>query len=158
VLNQPLFYYRLHENNQFMIQSHDPTRLRRKQASLAGLVRTLPTALARLGVSPEAIKTVLEPTWVDAERMKLTIEGGQPWETFVVERASFSLDYGNVNFGYRLFKWLVLGLTLVIPPRRFYGLRKWYAAQGLRRLRKVLGEPRTAAPVIQASIESGNRV
>jgi glycosyltransferase involved in cell wall biosynthesis len=157
VLNQPLFYYRLHENNQFMIQSPDPAKLRRKQASLAALVHTLPAPLARLGVSPEVIRMVLEPTWVDAERMRLILEGGKPWETFAVERASFPLDYSHVNFGYRLFKWLVLGLTLVTPPRRFYGLRKWYAAQGLRRLRKVLGEPRTAAHVVQTAIESSSR-
>jgi len=147
VLNEPLFYYRLHENNQFMIQSDDPVRLRRKQSSLAALVRALPGALAKLRVSPEVIETVLEPTWVEAQRMKLTIEGGKPWQTFAVERTSLSLDYSSMDLGYRLFKWLVLGLTLVTPPRRFYRLRRWYSVSGLRRVRKVLGEPKTAAPV-----------
>lgn len=157
VLSQPLFYYRFHENNQFMFQCDDPTKLRRKQASLAALVRTLPGALAKLGVSQTVIKTVLKPTWVDAERMKLTLEGGRPWETFAVERTSFSLDYSHVRLGYRLFKWFVLGLTLITPPRRFYGLRRWYSAKGLRRLRKVLGEPKAMAPVFQTAIESRDR-
>ncbi len=154
VLNQPLFYYRFHENNQFMIQSDNPTKLRRKQASLEGLVRTLPGALRKLGVSPEVIKAVLEPTRLDAERMKLSMEGGKPWQTFAVERSSFCLGYAHVSFGYRLFKWLVLALTLVTPPRGFYRLRKWYAAKGLRRLRRVLGEPKVAGPTLQKTIES----
>jgi glycosyltransferase involved in cell wall biosynthesis len=156
ILSQPLFYYRFHENNQFMIQSDDPTRLRRRQASLEGLVRTLPGALSKLGLSPEVIKAVLEPTRVDAERMKLSLEGGKPWRTFAVERSSFCLAYTSVSFGYRVFKWWVLGLTLVIPPRWFYRLRKWYTAKGLRKLRRVLGEPRVAGPTIQTSIESRN--
>ena len=151
VLNQPLFHYRLHENNQFMIQNEDPVRLRRKQTSLAALVRYLPEALAKLGVSPEVIRTVLEPTWVDAERMKLSLDGGKPWQTFAVERAAYDYSYVNPGLGYRLFKMLVLGLTLITPPRGFYRLRRWYAARGLRRLRRVVGEPTPAAPVIQGT-------
>ena len=146
VLNRPLFYYRLHENNQFMIQSPDPARLRRKHASLAALVRTLPEPLAKLGVSPEVVKTVLEPTWVDAERLKLMIEGGKPWQTFAVERTSFSLDYSHVPFAYRLFKWLVLALTLVTPPRRFYGLRRWYATRGCANYGRCWASPERRAP------------
>ena len=152
VLEPPLLYYRFHENNLFMIQSADPARQRRKQASLAALVRTLPEALTKLGVSQDVIETVLEPTWVDAERMRLTIEGGKPWQTFAIERASFGLDYSHVSTGYRLFKWFVLGLTLVTPPRRFYRLRHRYSASGLRRLRRVLGEPTPAAPI---EVQSG---
>lgn len=158
VLSQPLFYYRLHENNQFMIQSIDPFRLRRKQTSLATLVRTLPGALARLGAPPDVVATVLEHTWVDAERMSLMLDGGKPWRTFAVERASFALDYSSVSRGYRLFKWFVLGLTLVTPPRRFYGLRRWYSDLGLRRIRKVLGEPRSPAPIFETAMESRDRV
>jgi hypothetical protein len=158
VLNQPLCHYRLHENNQFMIHPNDLVRLRRKQASLAALVRTLPGALTRLGVSEDIIKTVLQPTWVDAERMKLTMGGGKPWQTFAVERASFALDYTNVSSGYRLFKSFVLGLTLITPPRRFYQLRTWYSTTRLRRIRKLLGEPTIAGPVIQTSTESRTNV
>jgi len=55
-----------------------------------------------------------------------------------------------------MFKWFVLGLTLVTPPRRFYGLRRWYAARGLRRLRKVLGEPTSSAPIIQTTTQTRN--
>lgn len=153
VLSQPLFYYRFHENNQFMMQSPDPARLRRKQESLAALVRTLPAPLAQLGISQDAIKIVLQPLWVEAERMKLTISGGNPWQTFAVERTSFALDYATVNRGYRLFKSLVLGLTLIVPPRRFYQLRTWYSTTKLRSLRKLLGEPKTAGPTIQTAIQ-----
>lgn len=157
VLSQPLFYYRFHDNNLFMIQSPDPVKQRCKQASLAALANTLPGALTKLGVSQDVIDAVLEPTRVEAERMKLSIEGGKPWRTFAVERTSFSLDYRHVSPAYRLFKWVTLSLTLITPPRRFYRMRDWYSTSRLRGMRKLLGEPTTSAPVIQEGIESGNR-
>jgi len=49
-----------------------------------------------------------------------------------------------------------LGLTLVTPPRYFYRLRQWYAAKGLRRMRRVLGEPKVAGPTIQKTLEGTN--
>jgi hypothetical protein len=85
--------------------------------------------------------------------MKLIMDGGKPWQTFAVERAAFVLGYHNVGLGYRLFKSFVLGLTLITPPRRFYQLRNWYAAAGLRRVREYLGKATEASPIIQQGFE-----
>src|SRR5439155_11541654 len=108
VLNEPLFYYRFHDNNLFMIQSEDAVKRLRKCKVLTELLRTLPPRLAQLGVSSEVVKIVLEHLWVDSERMKLIMDGGKPWQTFAVERAAFLLGYDNVGLGYWLFKSFVL--------------------------------------------------
>ena len=157
VLSQPLFHYRLHENNLYMIQSNDSVRLRSKQRALETLLRALPEALARFGISEAVIKIALAYLKADVERMKLSLDGGKPWQTFAAERAAYALDNSRASFGHRLFKSLMLGLTLVMPPRRFYGLRRWYSARGLRRLRKVLGEPKPSGPAIQTMIANGKR-
>ena len=154
VLDRPLFHYRFHSNNLFHFQSNDPSKRRRKYNVLKVLLRTLPPRLAELGVSREVVTEVLEPLSVDAARMGLSLDGGKPWHTFVAERAAFRLSYQRASVGYRLFKGAVLALTLLLPPRRFYRLRDFYAANGLRKLRNVLGEPTTAAPVREQTTEA----
>jgi glycosyltransferase involved in cell wall biosynthesis len=148
ILKQPLFHYRFHGGNLFMLQPGDPVKLRRKHGALSALLRTLPAALSQQGVSPEIIATVLEPIWVDVERMKLSLDGGKPWDTFRVEREAYRTAYSKTSLAYRAFKSLVLLSTLLMPPRQFYRARNWYTAKGLRRLRRVLGEPTPAEPVL----------
>lgn len=154
VLEQPLFYYRLHPGNLYQFQSPDPSKSRRKLKALTTLLRTLPPRLAAAGVSQEVIQVVLEPIWVDAERMRLELDGGVPWHTFAVEDAAFRLSYKDAGIGYRLFKALVLAVTLVLPPRQFYRLRQWYTAKDLRKLRRIVGEPTPAAPVVERRTEA----
>jgi hypothetical protein len=153
ILNQPLFYYRFHGNNLYMVQSGDLVKLRRKHGVLRALLRTLPAPLSQLGVSQEIINAVLEPIGIDAKRLKLSMDGGKPWDTFRVERAAYRLSYKGTSLGYRAFKAVVLLLTLLMPPRQFYRAKNWYAAKGLRRLRKVLGEPTPAAPILEGEPE-----
>jgi len=117
------------------------------------LLRTLPSRLAELGVAPEVVQAVLEPVWVDAERIRLRLDGGWPWDTFRVERAAYRLAYRDADFGYGLFKAAALALTALLPPRRFYRFRQWYAEKNLRELRKIIGEPTPAAPVIERRME-----
>jgi len=153
VLDEPLFYYRFHGGNLFQFGSNDPVNYRRKQAVLAALLRTLPSRLAELGVAPEVVQAVLEPVWVDAERIRLRLDGGWPWDTFRVERAAYRLAYRDVDFGYGLFKAVALALTALLPPKGFYRLRQWYAEKSLHELRNVIGEPTPAAPVVERRME-----
>ena len=154
VLDQPLFYYRLHPGNLYQFESHNPLNYRRKYQVLAGLLRMLPPRLDALGASREVVKTLLEPIRVDAERIRLGLDGGRPWRTFAVERAAFRLSYKEAGVGYRLFNALVLGLTLLLPPRRFYRLKQWYTAKGLRRLRRIVRDPTPAAPIVERRMET----
>ncbi len=153
VLDEPLFYYRFHGGNLFQFGSGDPVKYRRKHTVLAVLLRTLPSRLAELGVAPEVVQAILEPVQVDAERIRLCLDGGWPWETFGVERAAYRLAYRDADFGYGLFKALVLALAALLPPKGFYRLRQWYADKNLRELRKIVGEPTPAAPVVERRME-----
>lgn len=149
VLDKPLFYYRFHSGNLFQFEVGDAEKLRRKQRVLATLVRELPPPLRAARVPEDAIQPIIEPIWVQAERLRLSLDGGSPWDTFTVERADSRIAYKDASVGYHLFKTLVFGLTLILPPRRFYQLRQWYTARGLRRVRQFIGEPILAAPILE---------
>jgi glycosyltransferase involved in cell wall biosynthesis len=149
VLNRPLFYYRFHTGNLFQFAANDPVRFRRKHNVLAALLRKLPPRLAEFGVSPEVIRTMLEPLWAEAERIRLALDGGWPWQAFRVERASYRMSYKDAGLRYRAFQVFVLALTLALPPRSFYRLRQWYTDKKLHRLRGLVGEPTSAVPVIE---------
>jgi glycosyltransferase involved in cell wall biosynthesis len=149
LLDQPLFTYRFHGGNLFQFGSFDPEKARRKYAALAALLFYLPQRLCGLQVSSEVIATVLEPIWVDAERLRLELDGGASWKTFAVERAAYRLAYKEAGAGYRAFQSFVLMTTLLLPSRRFYQLKRWYAKKGLRNIRQLVGEPTPAAPVIE---------
>ena len=147
VLNKPLFYYRLHEGNLFQYSEKDDKKTRRKQRVLEVLHHRLPPRLHALGISDDIIAAVIEPIWVDAGRMRLGLDGGMPWETYRIEKAAYRYSYTDRPIGYRLFKALVLGATLVLPPRSFYKIQQWYASNELHRFRDVAGRPTSAAPI-----------
>jgi len=153
VLDQPLFYYRLHDGNLYQFSKLDEVKVRRKGAVFAALLRHLPPRLRELGVREEVIPVVTEPIWVDAERISLSLDGGKPWRTFRAERASFRYNYSGATPGYRVFHALVLGLTLVLPPRMFYRLRQWYTDKNLARLRALVGKPIMASALLEGKPE-----
>jgi len=152
VLDQPLTCYRLHSGNLYQFAAHDPARMTRKYRSLARLVHDLPTPLATAGTPQEVIEAVMAPIRVETERLRLSLEGGAPWETFRVERAARRLAYKDVTAGYRLFHALVLAAGLVLPPRTFYRARQWYTDRGLARLRKAIGEPTPADSLVARKV------
>jgi len=149
VLDRPLTYYRLHANNLFQFRTGDEGKIRRKRDVMSCLERELPPRLALLGAPPSVIEAIIKPVWIDAERLRLTVGQGKPWDTFRVESAAYSTAYRKTTLAYRAFKSLVLLGTLLMPPRQFYRLKNWYAVKGLRRLRKILGEPTSAAPILE---------
>ncbi|MGB8473538.1 MAG: glycosyltransferase [Candidatus Acidiferrum sp.] len=149
VLDKPLFYYRFHEGNLFQYSGNDDQKTRRKQRVLEVLLKCLPPRLRALGIREDIIGTVMEPIWVDAGRMRLGLDGGMPWETYRIETAAYRYSYADRPVGYRIFKTLVLGATLVLPPRGFYRIQQWYGAKGLHRIRDWFGKPTGAAPIVE---------
>jgi glycosyltransferase involved in cell wall biosynthesis len=149
VLDKPLFFYRFHEGNLFQYSEKDDKKTRRKQTVLEVLLQCLPPRLHALGIRDDIIATVMEPLWVDAGRMRLGLDGGMPWETYRIEKAAYHYSYSDRPIGYRLFKGLVLGATLVLPPRSFYKIQQWYASNELHRVRDWIGKPIGAAPIIE---------
>jgi len=149
VLDKPLLYYRLHEGNLFQYSEKDDKKTRRKQRVLEVLLCCLPPRLHALGIRADIIATVMEPLWVDAGRMRLGLDGGMPWETYRIEKAAYRYSYSDRPIVYRLFKALVLGATLVLPPRSFYKVQQWYSSNKLHRIRDLMGKPTPAAPIIE---------
>jgi glycosyltransferase involved in cell wall biosynthesis len=158
LLADPLTHYRIHGDNLYQFRTNDAARMRRKMNVIACLAREWPARLAAAGVGPEEIEIIVAPAQSMATRMRLTLDGGWPWETYRAERADLQLAYRRMGLGYRLYKEAVLTATLLMPPRWFYRLRDWYSAKNLRRFRRVVGEPEPMAAVIERPIaERGAR-
>ena len=149
ILDKPLFYYRFHSGNLFQYSKQDEVKTRRKLGVLQTLLRHLPPRLRQFRIDEENIAAVLQPLSIDAGRMRLALDGGWTWETFRIERAAYQYSYQSLPLAYRIYKAMILAATCVVPPRRFYQLRDWYSAKGLRRVRELLGEPVPAAPVVE---------
>jgi glycosyltransferase involved in cell wall biosynthesis len=147
-LEQPLFYYRLHAGNQFMMQAMDERGQRRKFNSLKCLLEHLPPKMRSLGAPEWIVETVLEPLSLEVEMMRLQLDGGSRRDMWRAERAAYRLDYKSRPLGYRIFKQFSLLMALAVPPRRFFQLKRWYATSGMRSLRKYIGEPAGAAPIV----------
>jgi len=149
VLNQPLFHYRLHPGNLYQYSNQDKIKARRKLSVLEALLLRLPPPLREFAVPEDIIAAVLEPIQIDSCRLRLSLDGGFPWETFRIEKAAYAYSYSKRPLGHRLFSSLILAATLALPPRLFYKLRQWYSEKKLHRLRGFIGIPTSAAPVIE---------
>ncbi len=132
VLDRPLCYYRVHSGNLWMTRDSD--RLRRRQDMEDCLGRGILARLPTLSLPPEVIAAYVEPSKVEWERAHLLAYGGRPWHTFQLEWATYRMSYAYMSFKYKVFKAFLLGLTLVLPPRRFYQFKNW-----LRRYGEKLG-------------------
>src|ERR1019366_125392 len=126
ILNEPLFYYGFHEGNLFQYERYEPAKARRKMNVLEVLVRDLPPKLQEFGVQQDAIDAIFRGTRVEIERARLSLDGGSPLRAFAVERTAYQIAYSEVTWRYRVFHALVLAHTLLLPPRVFYRLRRWY--------------------------------
>lgn len=136
ILPEPLFYYRYHRQNLYAIKPEDAAKLRRKGEMIELVYSRVYKMMIELGVPEESVSTLLEGTWMDAKRSRLSKFGGTRLEAFQTEMQSFRADFKNPSAGYRLFKYLVVGAaTLLLPARRFYELRNWYAEKNLGRYR-----------------------
>jgi hypothetical protein len=149
ILNEPLCYYGIHSGNLFQFGKFEPVRARRKMNVLDVLMRELPPQLRKFGASEEIIATLFQGAQVEAGRIRLSLDGGSPLEAFSVERAAFKAAYQKVTWRYRLFRAFVLLQTLLLPPRVFYRLRRWYTEKGLSRFRSWTGEPTPAVQVVE---------
>jgi hypothetical protein len=124
ILEEPLTYYRMHEANAFQIDSFDPARMRAKQRSLAALALAMDKALADHGIGPSVRKAVVEYPQACADRLRLQVDGGWPWETVHTEWALYRVGYPEAPLSHRAFKSLVMLAALALPPRVFYSVHQ----------------------------------
>jgi glycosyltransferase involved in cell wall biosynthesis len=149
ILNEPLCYYGIHSGNLFQFGTFEPVKARRKMNVLDVLMRELPPKLRKFGASEEIIAILFQGARVESGRIRLSLDGGSPLEAFSVERAAFRASYRKVTWRYRLFRAFVLLQTLLLPPRLFYRLRRWYTEKGMSRFRSWTGEPTRAVQLVE---------
>ena len=145
-----LCHYRLHSKNLYASDSFDEQRFRGRLELLRCLFEHLAPRLKTLGVSSSTISAFLEADQIGAKRLSLALDGGMPIETFRVELSAFRSAYRDPDMGYSLFKMLVLFVTLIMPPKTFYRLQRWYTQRGLMRFRERIGRARLTVPEVKA--------
>ena len=155
VLDQALFYYRLHGGNMYMLNGATEKGLHRMHNSLACLVQYFPPKMRALGIPPEIEAPLLANLRLQTDRLRLQIVGGSRWEVLQLERATNDVFIHKAPLGYRMFKQVALLLTLVLPSKQFFRLRNWYSESGLRRVRKWIGDPPTDGHVIERGSNDG---
>jgi len=139
ILPEALTYYRLHADNGFQMLIADPDKLRRKQKSLAVLANTLSQRLAQLQVEPEVRRALLDHPKACAAQLRLSLDGGWPWETLDTEWTLYRVNYPDSSKVHRILKFLSLVGALVVPPRNFYRARNALSqSQVYRRFRERL--------------------
>jgi len=137
ILPEALTYYRMHGDNAFQMLNADPEKLSRKQRSLAALAKTLSQRLTQLNVEPEVRRALLDYTEASAAQLRLSLEGGWPWETLNTEWTLYRVDYPDTSKAHRVLKLLSLLAALFVPPRNFYRARRTLAQNRIyRRLRE----------------------
>lgn len=154
ILEQPLTHYRYHSGNLFQFSEWNPGKVRRKYDSLACFLRELPSRLRNAGVAEGVISVVIDAVRIDAERLRLSLGEGWPWETVRVEREAYRQAYRGATMGYHLFHGAVLGLAGILPPAIFYRLRNWYAQKGLAKAREVVGSADSALSFVVHKVRS----
>jgi glycosyltransferase involved in cell wall biosynthesis len=136
ILPEPLTYYRIHGDNGFIVTGNSPERLRNKQLSLEALARGLSLRLAEARVGPEVRGAILSYTQATADQLRLTLDGGWPWETVGVEWKMYQVAHPDAALPQRLFKSVALLTALFVSPKRFYSFRNEISRNPLyRRLR-----------------------
>jgi len=152
ILNEPLFYYGFHPGNLFQFARFEPHKVRRKMRVLEVLLRELPSRMHEFGVTKQAIEANFRGARVEAERMRLSLDGGHPFRTFAVEREAYRTSYTTAPWRYRLFQAFVLAQALLLPPKTFYRLRRWYSEKRLSRFRTWAGTPVPAVAMVERRV------
>jgi hypothetical protein len=128
ILAEALFFYRIHEGNFYSQRGFHEDRVRRKQQSIAQLAQSLTHRLREIGASEEIVQTVVHAVWLEADQLRLSVDGGAPWDTVNTELAMYRLLHGDAPWTHRTFKYATLLPAYFLPPRFYYGARRRLAA------------------------------
>ncbi len=128
ILPEALFYYRIHDANFYSQHGFNEDRVRHKQQSIALLAESLSVRLKEVGTSDEVLNTVVRAIRVEADQLRLSIDGGARWETVATELAMYRLLHGDAPWTHRTFKHATLLAAYVLPPRLYYRARRWLAS------------------------------
>jgi len=138
ILPEALFFYRIHGNNQFSLAGFNVDRVRRKQESLAQLAHHLGSRLRAIGIEEGIVKRTVHDVQVEADQLRLSIDGGRPAETVRTELAMYRILHEDASWTHRVFKYTTLFPAYFVSPRLYYRIRRWLAAnESYRKARQV---------------------
>lgn len=151
ILPEALTFYRIHEANLFQMSGFNEEATRRKMQVLARLAQELDRQLPKWGAPAEATKVVTEAVAIEAEQLRLMVDGGYPWQMVRAEIAMYRILHENASRAQTLFKYASLFPGVFLPPRLFYRARRWVASNKmyLRARKSVLPVPQPAHTVRQ---------
>ena len=138
ILDEALFFYRLHVNNFYSQHGFQEARVRKKHESIAELARCLSTRLENMGTSAEVVHMVVHSIQVEANQLRLSTDGGAPWETVRTELAMYRMLHSDASWTHRAFKYATLLPAYFVSPQIYYRVRRRLAgSESYVRARKV---------------------
>jgi len=69
------------------------------------------------------------PLQAENDQMRLSLDGGFPWETVRTERKIFEVLHADATGSQHFFRTLSMIPALLLPPRWFYAGRQWLGAR-----------------------------
>ena len=124
ILPECLTYYRLHEGNLYQTSVADPVKDRRKQAVLQSLSASLVKKLTECKVDPRAARIITNNVRADADLLRLSMDGGMPWESFQTEWWMYQRVLEDASVFHRVFKLFTLVPSLLLPPRLYFSWKR----------------------------------
>jgi glycosyltransferase involved in cell wall biosynthesis len=124
ILREAFTFYRLHENNAFVLGTASSEAVRRKQLILEAVADALRPQLAKHSVPADVSEIILDALEAEADLLRLIVERGYPWETWRTELRSYRMANENASLRQWLFKCLTLLPACVLPSSFYYQLRR----------------------------------
>jgi glycosyltransferase involved in cell wall biosynthesis len=138
ILDEALFFYRLHVDNFYSQHGFQEGNVRKKHQSIAELARCLGERLESIGTSAEVVDTVVDSIQVEADQLRLSVDGGAPWETVKAELAMYRMLHSDASWTHQVFKYATLLPAYFVSPRLYYRVRRRLAESDLYvRARKI---------------------
>jgi len=137
ILNESLTFYRLHDKNLYQLTNGGQDSVREKQEVIAELAESLCQKLTDIGIPEPIRKAVLECVQVEADHLRLILDGGFPWETVSTEMKIMRLFHSDASLWQRAFSCARLLPAFLMPARSYYRCRQRLTRAPLyRRLRR----------------------
>lgn len=125
ILPESFTFYRLHDKNLFQFTNGGAQAIRRKQAVLAALAQSLQQQLKDNKVPSKIARVILECVEVEADVLRLGVEGGFPWETVSTELKVMRVFHSDASIWQHLFSGVRLIPALILPSKTYYRWRRW---------------------------------
>jgi glycosyltransferase involved in cell wall biosynthesis len=120
-------FYRLHGGNLFQFANRTRDSVRRKQQVLAALTISLREKMRELKVRDDVSRATLECVQLEADCLRLQLDGGFPWETVPTELGIMRVFHSDASIWQSLFSLARLAPALVLPAAVYYRWRRQFS-------------------------------